>query len=69
MAWVPLEANPELFTAWCERLGLDTQRYAFHDVFGLDEELLAMVPQPVQLCSSCFRLRRTWSGGVRSRTR
>ena len=48
MAWVPLEANPELFTAWCERLGLDTQRYAFHDVFGLDEELLAMVPQPVQ---------------------
>ncbi|KAI3613510.1 hypothetical protein CBS9595_004343 [Malassezia furfur] len=46
-SWVPLEANPELFGAWSAQLGLDTQQSTFHDIFGLDEELLAMVPQPV----------------------
>jgi len=46
--WVPLEANPELFSEWCAALGLDRTKYAFHDVFGLDEELLAMVPAPVE---------------------
>ena len=46
--WVPLEANPELFSEWCASLGLDRKKYAFHDVFGLDDELLAMVPAPVE---------------------
>ncbi|KAL4400073.1 ubiquitinyl hydrolase 1 [Malassezia pachydermatis] len=46
--WVPLEANPALFAAWCTKLGLDTSQYTFHDVFGLDDELLAMVPQPAE---------------------
>lgn len=46
MAWVPLEANPELFAHWCATLGLDTSKYTFHDVLGTDDELLAMVPQP-----------------------
>lgn len=45
--WVPLEANPELFTSWCSALGLDTSHKSFHDVFGFDDDLLAMVPQPV----------------------
>ncbi|PWY98507.1 cysteine proteinase [Testicularia cyperi] len=46
--WVPLESNPELFSEWSSAMGLDTSRFAFHDIFGLDEELLMMVPQPVQ---------------------
>ena len=45
--WVPLEANPELFTSWCSAMGLDTSAYAFHDIYGTDPDLLAMVPQPV----------------------
>ncbi|GJM86327.1 hypothetical protein PR202_ga02177 [Eleusine coracana subsp. coracana] len=32
--WVPLEANPDVMNQFC-------------DVYGLDDELLAMVPQPV----------------------
>lgn len=45
--WVPLESNPELFTSWCSSMGMDTSKFAFHDIYGTDPELLAMVPQPV----------------------
>ncbi|GBF91570.1 ubiquitin carboxyl-terminal hydrolase-like [Raphidocelis subcapitata] len=45
--WLPLESNPEVMTEFAARIGLDTSKHAFYDVFGLDEELLAMVPQPV----------------------
>eukprot|EP00775_Hariotina_reticulata_P001552 gene1552-1891_t len=45
--WLPLESNPEVMTEFASRIGLDTSQVAFHDIFGLDPELLAMVPQPV----------------------
>ncbi|EPQ32112.1 uncharacterized protein PFL1_00309 [Pseudozyma flocculosa PF-1] len=48
LRWVPLESNPELFTEWSRGMGLDTSRYTFHDIFGLDPDLLQMVPQPVE---------------------
>ena len=45
--WLPLESNPEVLNAYIRALGASTQRYEFCDLFGLDDELLAMVPQPV----------------------
>ncbi|CAD7950202.1 unnamed protein product [Amoebophrya sp. A25] len=44
-AWPPLESNPEAFTALARQLGLQPG-YEFVDVFGLDPDLLMMVPQP-----------------------
>lgn len=46
--WVPLESNPELYSSWSSSMGLDTSKYAFVDIYGLDDDLLAMVPQPVE---------------------
>ncbi|KAK7686439.1 hypothetical protein QCA50_010663 [Cerrena zonata] len=42
--WVPLESNPD----WSSKAGLVTSRFAYSDIYGLDEELLSLVPQPVK---------------------
>jgi len=46
--WIPLEANPEVLASWSSQAGLATETATFHDVYGLDPELLAMVPKPVK---------------------
>ncbi|KAJ8523142.1 hypothetical protein ONZ45_g377 [Pleurotus djamor] len=46
--WVPLECNPEVFNSWAKQAGLILSQDCFHDVLGLDEELLALIPQPVK---------------------
>ncbi|TYH59242.1 hypothetical protein ES332_D08G210100v1 [Gossypium tomentosum] len=45
--WLPLEANPDVMNQflWC--LGLPESEAECCDVYGLDDELLEMVPQPV----------------------
>jgi len=43
--WLPLESNPEVLNPFVERLGCP-KGWGFADVFGLDPELLMMVPQP-----------------------
>ena len=35
--WTPLEANPDVFTAFARRLGLPEASAHFCDVYGLDE--------------------------------
>lgn len=55
--WIPLEANPEVLNAYAKKLGIENIRteqeeegcsgFMWCDVYGLDDALLAMVPQPV----------------------
>lgn len=45
--WLPLEANPDIMNQFLWGLGLPVEEAEFSDVYGLDEELLEMVPQPV----------------------
>ncbi|KJE97426.1 ubiqutin carboxyl-terminal hydrolase l3 [Capsaspora owczarzaki ATCC 30864] len=44
--WLPLESNPEVMNKFVWSLGLP-RKWGFTDVYGLDADLLAMVPQPV----------------------
>ncbi|KAL5183901.1 Ubiquitin carboxyl-terminal hydrolase 3 [Glycine soja] len=45
--WLPLEANPDVMNQFLWGLGLPVDEAECGDVFGLDEELLEMVPKPV----------------------
>ncbi|QCD91518.1 ubiquitin carboxyl-terminal hydrolase L3 [Vigna unguiculata] len=45
--WLPLEANPEVMNQFLWGLGLGENEAECCDVYGLDEELLQMVPNPV----------------------
>lgn len=44
--WLPLESNPDVMNKYVENLGVPG-KWQFTDVFGLDPELLMMVPRPV----------------------
>lgn len=43
--WIPLESNPETLTAQAHKLGMSKDA-AFADVFGLEPDLLSMLPGP-----------------------
>jgi ubiquitin carboxyl-terminal hydrolase L3 len=43
--WLPLEANPDVMNAFARALGLSPS-YAFHDVYGFDDDVLDFVPKP-----------------------
>mmetsp|Transcript_31125 Transcript_31125/g.100291 ORF Transcript_31125/g.100291 Transcript_31125/m.100291 type:complete len:224 (+) Transcript_31125:1493-2164(+) len=45
--WLPLETNPEVLTRFLRKGGVPSP-YGIADVLGLDDELLGMVPQPVE---------------------
>jgi len=44
--WVPLESNPDVLNRYIYNLGVPKD-WGFADVYGLDPELLMMVPRPV----------------------
>ena len=50
--WLALESNPQIFTHFGHKIGLDTN-WSFCDVLGLDEELLQLLP-PAVACVLLF---------------
>ena len=44
--WPPLEGNPEIFTEYMGKGGLDISKIAFNEIFGFEEDLLCMIPTP-----------------------
>ncbi|KAF8556693.1 cysteine proteinase [Imleria badia] len=52
--WIPLESNPEVFNSWAYAAGLPKDQAHFQDIYGLDDELLAMVPPVVKAVALLF---------------
>ncbi|KAG0527998.1 hypothetical protein BDA96_06G281000 [Sorghum bicolor] len=52
--WPPLESTPEVFNQFMWSLGVPEDDVEFHDVYGLDDDALDMVPQPVLAVVLCF---------------
>ncbi|CAM0902313.1 unnamed protein product [Alopecurus aequalis] len=52
--WPPLESSPDVFNQFMWSLGVPQGEAEFHDVYGLDADALAMVPQPVLAVVFCF---------------
>lgn len=46
--WIPLESNPEVFNSWASQAGLVTAQDQFVDIYGLDDDLLSIIPKPTK---------------------
>mmetsp|Transcript_92184 Transcript_92184/g.264204 ORF Transcript_92184/g.264204 Transcript_92184/m.264204 type:complete len:257 (-) Transcript_92184:70-840(-) len=69
VCWVPLESNPEVLNGFAWKVGLP-KTWGFVDMYGLDPELLAMVPPgccAVTLLSQCSPAIAKFKEGQRKR--
>ncbi|KAG8452242.1 hypothetical protein GDO86_004151 [Hymenochirus boettgeri] len=46
LRWLPLEANPDVMNQFLKQLGVGAS-WQFVDVYGMESDLLSMVPRPV----------------------
>ncbi|KAJ3293785.1 Ubiquitin carboxyl-terminal hydrolase isozyme L3 [Rhizoclosmatium sp. JEL0117] len=47
--WLPLESNPDVMNEYLEKLGIPaSNKIAFTDVWGLDQDALDFIPRPIK---------------------
>ncbi|KNC45967.1 ubiquitin carboxyl-terminal esterase L3 [Thecamonas trahens ATCC 50062] len=51
--WKAVESNPEVFTNFAANLGVPEGKCMFSDIWGLDDDMLAFLPQPVMAVLLC----------------
>jgi len=45
--WLPLESDPNLVNNYMRKLGVDTNKFEFHDIFGLTPDGTMHIPTPI----------------------
>jgi len=63
--WLPIESNPSVMNQFLHKLGMP-KIWAMTDVFGLDDELLMMIPQPVCALLLLFPINQKYEDYVKS---
>lgn len=62
--WIPLEANPEVCNEYKQALSIPSSE--FIDVFSLDEEMLAFIPQPVHAMILLFPVTESYETFIKT---
>lgn len=67
--WLPLESNPVVMESYLTELGARKGEFQVCDVYGLDEELLSMVPPTAVAVLMLFPLTNKLTSAIDSRDR
>lgn len=54
--WMPLESNPDVINEYIQKIGFNTEKYSFQDLYDTDEEFLKSMSEKTLAALMIFPL-------------